>query len=193
VRTSPRLRGLPVFGFAVAGLLLGHSFSYLVAYRDPHHRDLILERTGHGYLPAATDVALMIAIAGVVALVVRAWSARGRRDTSAFASVAIALAVVQVGAFAGQEVLERLVAGAPLGDLVHDHLLAIGIVVQVAVAVAGAAVLRWTSRTVTRLADALPLPVTAPRPVLVATIPSVAQAPRERVVALARNVRAPPS
>ncbi|MGH2636951.1 MAG: hypothetical protein ACRDHU_12510, partial [Actinomycetota bacterium] len=137
--------------------------------------------------------ALMIAFAGVVALVVRAWSARGRRDTSAFASVAVALAVVQVGAFAGQETLERLVAGAPLGDLVHDHLLAIGIVVQVAVAIAGAAVLRWTSRAVARLADALPFRVTAPGPVVVAAIQSVAQAPRGRVVALARNVRAPPS
>lgn len=181
-----------MFGFAVAGLLLGHSLSYLVAFRDPHHRELILQRTGHGYLPAAADVALILMVAAVVALVARVWSGPGGGEPGSVGSLVGLLALVQVGAFAGQEVLERLVAGAPLDDLVRDHLLAIGIVVQVAVAFVGAALLRWTARTVARLAGVVGVLRSRPRPVPAWGLPEPADLPRERVVATRRAVRAPP-
>ena len=192
MREGPRLRGLPVFGFAVAGLLIGHTLSYAIAVPDPLHRDLVLDRTGHGYLPTAVDSALFLGMAGVAVLLVRAWSSRGREETRTFATLAGMLALVQVGAFSGQEILERIFAGAPLGDLVADQLLLTGVVVQVALAIAGAAVLGWLARASARIVRAVLTARTAlPRP-LAATFPSAVHLPYGRVVAIARNVRAPP-
>ena len=192
-RAIPRLRGLPVFGFAVAGLLLGHTLSYLLALPDPSHRDLVLNRTGHGYLPAAGDAALILALAGVAALVVRAWSVRGPRETRTFASPASLLAVVQVVAFGGQEVLERLVAGAPLGELADGPLLLVGVVVQIAVALVGAAALGWLARASARIAQtSIPAQAVLPGPPAVALV-ATSDRPLGRVVVSARNVRAPPS
>lgn len=193
MRVSTRVRGLPVFGFAVAGLLVGHFVSYVLAVPDPHHRDLVLGQTGHGYLPAAGEAALVLALAGVVALVVRSWSGRGRADAGRLGSLARSLATIQVLAFAGQELLERLVAGAPLGGLVHGHVLVVGVLVQVSVALAGAAVLHWLARTSARLAT-----VTAPRAPLPQPAPAIALAldpdtPRTRIFATATSVRGPPS
>ena len=76
MREGPRIRGLPVFGFAVAGLVLGHALSYAIAIPDPNHRDLILERTGHGYLPLFAEAALILLLAGVAAVVARGLGGR---------------------------------------------------------------------------------------------------------------------
>ena len=59
MREEPRLRGLPTFGLAMAGLVLGHVLAYLIAVPDPHHRAFVLQRTGHEYLPAMAEAALV--------------------------------------------------------------------------------------------------------------------------------------
>jgi hypothetical protein len=190
---TPRLRGLPVFGSAAVGLLLGHTLSYALAVPDPHHRDLILSRTGHGYLPAAGQVAVMLVLAAVAAILARAWSTRDRGHPERFSWIAGTLAALQTGTFAVQEVLERVVAGAPLGDLVRDHLLVTGIVAQVAVALVGAALLTWFARASTRIVrTAVIQRIALPRPILVEALPARPDRPRGRIVASARNVRAPP-
>jgi hypothetical protein len=195
VRAPFRLRGLPLFGFALSGLLLGHAISYAVAVPDPHHRDLVLERAGHGYLPAAGDAALIVALAGVAAVVVRAWSTRGRAEPDTFGSIARLLALVQVGAFVGQEVLERMVAGAPLGDLASEHVLSIGAVTQVAVALAGAVVLRSLARASARLIRSVTAVRRTParRAAAAAIAPSTPDPLHGRLLVSAASVRAPPS
>jgi len=115
-----------VFGAAAAGLVLGHALAYLIAIPDPHERAFALQRAGHAYLPALDQVALMLAIAGVVAIVVRAFARRRDGATERFGRLATLLVVVQTSAFAGQEVLERLVSGSPLGDLLHSRILVNG-------------------------------------------------------------------
>jgi hypothetical protein len=193
-REPSRLRGLPTFGFATAGLLVGHALSYLVAIPDPHHRDLLLDRTGHDYLPAATEAAIIVALAGVAALLVRAWSARGAAAGERLAPLAATLAVVQVAAFVGQEVLERLLAGVPLAELAHDSVLPVGVVVQVTVALAGAALLRWLSGTSARIVRAvLSRRAATARPALVCIGPPAPDRPVPRVPRCVRSVRAPPS
>jgi hypothetical protein len=190
---TPRLRGLPVFGSAAVGLLLGHTLSYALAVPDPHHRDLILSRTGHGYLPAAGQVAVMLVLAAVAAIIARAWSTRDRGQPERFCWIAGTLAALQIGAFAVQEVLERVVAGAPLGDLVRDHLLVTGIVAQVAVALVGAALLTWFARASARIVrTAVTQRIALPRPILAQALPARLDRPRGRLVVSARNVRAPP-
>ena len=191
MREGPRLRGLPVFGTAMAGLMLGHTLSYLIAVPDPHQRQFVLQQTGHGYMPALTQVTLMVAVAAVAALVVRAF---GRRveHTETFPALARTLAVVQVCAFVGQEVLERLVAHVPLHSLGTDHVLLTGVAIQVALAIVAARVLLWVARAAGRIAQATLLRPELPRPgrLLFATAESPTLRPRPRT---ARQVRAPPA
>jgi hypothetical protein len=193
VREGPRLRGLPAFGAAAAGLVLGHALAYLIAIPDPHERAFALQRAGHAYLPALDQAALMLAIAGVVAIVVRAFARRGDRGTDRFGRLATLLAVAQVFAFAGQEVLERLVSGAPLGELAHDRILVIGVLVQVLVAIVAAAVLWLLARTSSRLAATSVVRVRPPRDRSVLAPPITAGRPRALLFAAAGSIRAPPS
>jgi hypothetical protein len=191
VREGPRLRGLPVFGTAMAGLMLGHTLSYLIAVPDPHQRQFVLEQTGHGYMPALTQVTLMVVVAAIAALVARAFGRRGER-TETFPAVARTLAVVQVCAFVGQEVLERVVAHVPLHTLGHDQVLLTGVAVQIAIAVVAARVLLWVARTATRLASAWVVRAPLPRPGRV--LPATAEGPMLSLRAVsARQVRAPPA
>ena len=158
MREEPRLRGIPTFGLAMAGLVLGHVLAYLIAVPDPQHRAFVLQRTGHEYLPAMAEAVL--ALAGMAAVVIRAFAPGPRGGSESFSRLAGRLGLVQVLAFGGLEVVERIVAGAPLRHLASDHILVIGMAVQVVVALAGAAFLRWLVRTSSRLAEtALPRPL----------------------------------
>jgi hypothetical protein len=175
----------------MAGLVLGHTISYLIAVPDPHQRQFVLEQTGHGYMPALTQVTLMVAVAAIAALVARAFARRAER-TETFSAVARTLAVVQVCAFVGQEVLERLVAHAPLHTLGHDHVLLTGVAMQIAIAIVAARVLLWVARTAAHLPQTFRLRTALPRPgrVLIATAEGPALHPRPLT---ARQVRAPPA
>ena len=117
VREEPRLRGLPTFGLAMAGLVLGHVLAYLIAVPDPHHRAFVLQRTGHEYLPAMAEAALVLSLAGMAAVVIRAFAPGPRGGSERFSRLAGRLGLVQVLAFGGLEVVERIVAGAPLRHL----------------------------------------------------------------------------
>jgi hypothetical protein len=149
VREEPRLRGLPTFGLAMAGLVLGHVLAYLIAVPDPHQRSFVLQRTGHEYLPTMAEAALILALAGMAAVLIRAFAPGPRGGPERFSRLAGRLGLVQVLVFGGLEVVERIIAGAPLGHLASDHILVIGMAVQVVVALAGAAFLRWLARTST--------------------------------------------
>jgi len=131
VREAPRLRGLPTFGLAMAGLVLGHVLAYLIAVPDPHHRAFVLHRTGHEYLPAMAEAALVLALAGMAAVVIRAFAPGPRGGSERFSRLAGRLGLVQVLAFGGLEVVERIVAGAPLSHLAL--LIAVGSVISYAV------------------------------------------------------------
>jgi hypothetical protein len=193
MREASRFRSLPLFGFAVAGLLVGHALSYLIAIPDPHHRDLVLHRTGHGYLPALAQIAVILAIAAVTMVVGSAFTRRSAGTAGSYAALSRRLAVIQVSAFAGQELLERLLVGAPLGDLVQGHLLLAGVTAQLLVALTGAALLRWLARTSERLADVATSPFALARALPAFAPSAVAAVPRGRVDGRSHGERAPPS
>ena len=182
-----------MFGAAAAGLVLGHALAYLIAIPDPHQRAFALQRTGHAYLPALDQAVMMLAIAGVAAIVVRAFARKGDGATERFGRVAALLVVVQTFAFAGQEVLERLVSGAPLGELAQNHILAIGVIVQVVVAMVAAGILWLLARTSARLAAAVAVRAPLPRHHSVLALPVTARRPHVALFATAGKVRAPPS
>ena len=193
MREGPRLRGLPVFGTAAAGLVLGHALAYLIAIPDPHQRVFALQRTGHAYLPALDQAVLMLVVAGMAAVVVRAFAHPDRGATDRFGRLARVLVVAQTCAFAAQEVLERLVSHAPLGGLAHDHILVTGIAVQVVVAIVAAAILWLFARTATRLAAVVSARTSLPRVRVVFALPVTARRPHAPLFATAGSVRAPPS
>jgi hypothetical protein len=192
VREGPRLRGFPIFGTAAAGLVLGHALAYLIAIPDPHQRVFALQRTGHAYLPALDQAVLMLVVAGMAAVVVRAFAHTGDR-TERFGRLARVLVVAQTCAFAAQEVLERLVSGAPLGGLAHDHILVTGIAVQIVVAIVAAGILWLFARTATRLAAVVTARPRLPRVRVVFALPVTARRPHAPLFATAGSVRAPPS
>jgi hypothetical protein len=135
----------------------------------------------------------MLAIAGVVAVVVRAFARRRDGATERFGRVAPLLVVVQTSAFAGQEVLERLVSGAPLGDLLHDRILVTGMIVQVLVAFVAAGVLWLLARTSSRLAATSPSHLGLTRERTLLAMPVTERRPHALLFATAGSIRAPPS
>lgn len=192
MREGPRLRGFPIFGTAAAGLVLGHALAYLIAIPDPHQRVFALQRTGHAYLPALDQAVLMLVVAGMAAVVVRAFAHSGDR-TERFGRLARVLVVAQTCAFAAQEVLERLISRAPLGGLAHDHILVTGIAVQIVVAIVAASILWLFARTATRLATVVAARASLPRARVVFALPVTARRPHAPLFATAGSVRAPPS
>jgi hypothetical protein len=156
VRAGHRTSGFPVFGISVAGLALGHLATYALLYPDPDHRGLVLSSTGHAYLPALANLACVLAAAAAAAVVGRGWCGRERSPEATFASLAGALAVTQACAFTGQEILERVITGSPLRDLISGPLLVLGMVAQVTLAVVGAGIATWLRRTTQRVAATAP-------------------------------------
>jgi hypothetical protein len=185
-------RGLPVIGFAVAGLVLAHVLSYVIALPDPYHRDLLLQRTGHDYLPAFGQAALMLFLAAVAAVMFRT-SRRGAGRAESFTPLATRLALVQVGAFVAQELLERTLSGSGFADLRHGHVLIVGVMAQIAVALLGAALLRWLARASHLLGEVLGSAFPLPRPVPAFALSVSADPASGRDEVASPGQRAPPS
>ncbi|MEX1262374.1 MAG: hypothetical protein WEE66_00340 [Actinomycetota bacterium] len=186
---QPR-RTLATVGVAGAGLVLGHWLAYAIGAPHADARAQLLGETGHGYLPYATQVALL---AGAVALVAMSLSRLTHRATKgAFTGDVAKLAAVQAAAFLAMEIGERLLSGALLQDLTHGPLLAIGLGVQLAIATLGAYILRLTERAA-ELAQVLMWPSVRPVPSLVAAGAFASSVAPRRPPMRAAASRAPPS
>jgi hypothetical protein len=131
-------------------VVLGHWLAYVAAVPQPHTRAVVLTETGHGYFTWAVKLAVVVAIAGVGAIVLRSASRAadlsGTR-TSGFSWLAWRLAFLQVVAFTAMEITERVAAGAPVGPL-FGRLYLVGIAAQFLVACVGAIVLLLLARVV---------------------------------------------
>ena len=92
-----------------------------------------------------------------------------------------------------QEVTERLLAGSGLHDLGHGHVFIVGVAAQIAVAFAGAALLRWLARASDRLAEVLGSTFSIPRPVPAFALPAFSDRASGRVEVRSPGQRAPPS
>jgi hypothetical protein len=194
MRDDPKVRRLSVLAVVAGGLLLGHALSYLVAVPDPHSREALLERTGHAYIPFAAQVALILALASAAILAMRAVAGRAADLGPGARGLAPKIASIQVSAFVTLELVERWSTGAGFADLLNDHLLALGVVAQIATAIAGASVLRWVWRTAVRAGSFAPRAGRRRRPVG-ALLPIVFRPclpPRVALLASTSAPRAPP-
>ena len=195
MREGHRTRGFPVFGIAVAGLVLGHLAIYALLYPDPDHRVLVLSSTGHAYLPAFAHLAYVLAAAAVAVVIGRAWGEREGGVATSFAGLAGVLVITQASAFVGQEILERLVSGSPLHDLFSGPLLLLGVGAQVTLAMIGAAIATWLRRTTQHVAATAPLATRARiwRPRALAFLVAADREPAMPAFVGVRPGRSPPS
>jgi hypothetical protein len=161
---------LPVAGAAVAGAALGHTLIYLTAEPNADLRHAILTRTGHGYWSVAVAAAVVLGVLSAAGTVARHLAGgpqhdRGGDGAGSLEALARRLAALQVGIYLVQEVVERLVAGASVGDLLASpRLLVTGVVVQALVALGAAAVLVVLGRVARVVAAVLAAVARRPAP-----------------------------
>ena len=189
------IRRLPLAGAAVAGAAVGHSIAYLIVAPQGRTRAALLAGTGHGYLSTMAAAEIVLGLLAVMTFGARHFN-RGRRQRRSpsdepWAWLAARLALLQITIFGVQEVVERAATGHPVGDLLSDRLLSIGILVQIAVAVGVATLLVCLGRAAEAVGRVFGRQ-RLPRPVRVASAwPRVAVRPVSRPRGV-RAIRAPP-
>jgi hypothetical protein len=141
--------GIPWVGVAAAALLLGHWVAYVLTYRQVQLRDVVLAQTGHSYLAWAGKFSFVILFVALAWLVSEACkrdappSGQGAR----FLPVAARLIAIQVLGFSALEVLERMMVRAPVLEMFAHYTYALGILMQVITALAGAVIVLLLTRT----------------------------------------------
>lgn len=130
-----KIRAVALLAVASLGLMAGHSLTYLKLAPSHGVRTALLGITGHSYLDKILAFAPALALVSALYWVA-AGALKSRFRRPSLAGTAVALALIQSLGFAGQEVLERLLSGAPLHDL--GSVLLLGIPLQLIVAALGA-------------------------------------------------------
>ena len=152
---------------AVAGLFAGHVIVYRILAPRPLQRSVLTGGASHAYLPFALAIGLMLALAAgarTFRLGFRRATIRGTdRRRPGFAGTLILPAVAQAVAFIALEVLERVLAGAPMGTLLGP-LLPVGVALQLVVGATGGLLLAGLDRAgeITGRAVAVPRRPVAP-------------------------------
>jgi len=139
-----------VLGFALGGVLLGHTVAYRILIPDAHARALELAASGHGYLSGANVVGLVAAVVALAALFLG-----GVLRTNQVAPLHLAARLVgfQMAAFLSMEVLERIASGGGTQHLAP--VLLVGLPVQATIAILVALVARLLLRVAAAIADLL--------------------------------------
>lgn len=196
--TRARRRGVPdhvgLAGSAVAGTIAGHVLAYVIAIGNPWTRRDLLHETGHSYWRYALLAAMVLGVWSAALVVIRTLrGARGghlRAPLPLLPTVAL-LALIQCGLFVALEVVERLVAGAPLVHLLAHGLLWVGLAAQLVTALAVALILRALARLTDSLACALRTDFAPGR--MRTAVPVPALLPSPALLVGAWGVRGPPS
>jgi hypothetical protein len=153
-RTS--VRGLGVAGLAGVGVLLAHWLAYLAAVPNAALRNAVLVHTGHAYWAVAVKGASAFGFVAVMAMLGRlvGRSLPGTEPGLRFVQLAVRLTVLQVLVFTVMEIAERVAAHVPVTtDLGATFALGVGL--QILIALAGALLLVWLGRVASRLVRAI--------------------------------------
>jgi hypothetical protein len=183
-------------GMALGGAVAGHCLAYLVAIPSHDARHVVLAETGHGYWPVAVVAALaasLLAVGWVAMRHARAAVAGRVRVGDVSRWLAPRLAAVQLLLYGAGEVTERVVAGVPLAELLHEGLLPWGLLAQLVVALLVTLLLGWLARAAELDARLLAGPPRPARPIRRLPRPLVDQAVAGAVVPSPLTARGPPS
>jgi hypothetical protein len=179
-------------GLAAAGVMVAHVLAFWLAVPNPVRREHLLEETGHGAWPMLVALALGALVASLAGFA----GSRLKEERLAPTAVLVRgtvtrLIALQVAGFIVLEAFERLAVGHGLAELLSEPVMAIGLVAQVVVALAGAILLALFARLVDRLALLLRPILRAPRVLLPGDALGFS-VPRSRFVAGAAIPRGPP-
>lgn len=155
--TRPAVKRAWLGGLACAGVAAAHWIAYLLAppradaHAHGHTHGEALAATGHDlwpYLVAVAAGAFVAALSGFVSD--RVGESRGASGASLWRHAAARLVPVQVLAFAGLELLERVLFAdsGHAGSLLGQPVLWVGIALQVLCALGGAGLLVVFARTI---------------------------------------------
>lgn len=139
----------------ISGVVLAHVVAYVLAFSDAHQRALVLHETGHGYFSIAPWIAAGAGTVALARVAIRAASAPDGQRSWSIVPGWRPLALWQGALFLSVETTERLVARAPLSEMVHGHEVLLGLAVQLLLAGAVVVALRLTERLSARIAVAL--------------------------------------
>jgi hypothetical protein len=141
---------------AAAGIVVAHAADYALAFPDPARRARVLSATGHGYWPLAVVVALVCGAAGLATAARRGW--RGDAPLASLPRTAARLATGQVVLFGVLETVERLAVGGHPAAFLTSAQFAVGVILQIAVALVATVLLRGVERGAHRLAGSIRRP-----------------------------------
>jgi MFS superfamily sulfate permease-like transporter len=181
-----------VLAVALAGVVLAHGLAYLVVLPGRSARDAVLTETGHGYWPVLVPVA---ALAGLLALALVIVAPLSRRIGPSGSSGPttdlpfVSLAAGQLALFCGIEIAERLAISSPIEHLWQRPEFALGLVLQLVVALVAVAIVRAADHLATSVAARS---ITRPWPRPLALIARVLDARVRPGWQLGSTARAPP-
>src|SRR5262249_42709420 len=122
---------------AGAGTVLAHTVDYAALFPDRGARSRVLAATGHGYWHLAVLAAMAAGLAAAALVVARGASNAMHHEPEPHGNGfrLLDVVVMQVGVFAGIELLERVSAGLSPAVLFHERAFRLGIGLQVVVGV----------------------------------------------------------
>jgi hypothetical protein len=180
---------------AGAGTVLAHTVDYAALFPDRGARSRVLAATGHGYWHLAVLAAMAAGLAAAALVVARGASHAVRHEPEAHGDGfrLLDVIIVQVGVFAGIELLERVSAGLSPTVLLHERVFRLGIAMQVVVGIAVAVALAVLHRAGRCVGEAIARARLSPNVPPATTWPSPALTGAPRTAARrARRQRGPP-
>lgn len=155
MRSSSRDRGagrrpIVLGALAFAAVVASHHVAYRLAVPDPHFRSELLHSTGHRYFMYVAALALGTLVAGLAAFLRTGTHERASMGER-FRYAVPRLLIAQIGGFLALEFAERSLFGAGAEHMLTEKPVLIGFVLQVLVAVIGAASLCLVASVARRL------------------------------------------
>jgi hypothetical protein len=189
--SGPKAIRRPVLlAVASAGLLLGHTLTYLIASPQADRRASLLAHTGHGYLGLITEPILAFAVVATLALFLRGLTHPAGEVRPG--SVAVSLIALQCAGFVSMEIVERVASGASLTALLHAWILPVGLLAQSVVGALSGWLLHLVVRAAEIVAEALAAARVFPQPASIAVPKDRAFVVHGLRAARAHGQRAPP-
>lgn len=148
-----RLRELASCSIATVGVVFGHAITYVLIEPNAHDRNVMLTATGHGYLPAFAETALVGSGLAFMWLFLSRLHGPAKHLPT-LSGLAARLSSIQIAIFATMEILERVGAHAGMHGL--PRVLLTGVIVQAVTATLGALVIRALLRAASAYAAQLP-------------------------------------
>jgi hypothetical protein len=137
--------------------VLAHTVDYAALFPDRGARSRVLAATGHGYWHLAVLAAMAAGLAAAALVVARGASNAMHHEPEPHGNGfrLLDVVVMQVGVFAGIELLERVSAGLAPTVLLHERAFRLGIALQVVVGVVVAVALMVLHRAGRRVGEAI--------------------------------------